>query len=355
MKNLNNNFKIVLSSAFIIIGCVLLFFSKSNLDLVNNNISVENAKYQSEILKIKKENKKAKESIDELDKNLSKLNSRKEVLENLVPQYDFESNKYDDYISYPVSLDYNVQNIKKIGLKNSEARINSFYFNNKVRDLESAKSNLLISSILQNDYLIREVNYNLLRSNFEVYKYNGILNYYNSTNNYFSKAKLKIESKDRLVSLYQNMVVLKSLGLEMLDHLAFVGASDQKEIDLQNIKRQTGVMSSSNYSIPQKFTEAYYKKLLFGTDVYSISNIYTNYVNIKEQKFENGNIKILNDFRGRVHIISELKDEKIINYYYDTSGNVYKVVDFSDGIEPIDFIKTPGIMEHSLKLYKSAK
>lgn len=141
----------------------------------------------------------------------------------------------------------------------------------------------------------------------------------------------------------------------MLDHLAFVGASDQKEIDLQNIKRQTGVMSSSNYSIPQKFTEAYYKKLLFGTDVYSISNIYTNYVNIKEQKFENGNIKILNDFRGRVHIISELKDEKIINYYYDTSGNVYKVVDFSDGIEPIDFIKTPGIMEHSLKLYKSAK
>ena len=82
------------------------------------------------------------------------------------------------------------------------------------------------------------MNYNLLRSNFEAYKYNGILKYYNTTTNYFLKSKVQIESKDRLMSLYQNMIVLKNLGLEMLDHLAFVNILDQKEIDLQNIRNK---------------------------------------------------------------------------------------------------------------------
>ena len=63
----------------------------------------------------------------------------------------------------------------------------------------------------------------------------------------------------------------------------------------------------------------------------------------------------MQDFRGRIHLISELKSNQIMNYYYDTSGKVYKVVNFYDGIETIDFNKTPGILERSVKLYKYAK
>ena len=112
----------------------------------------------------------------------------------------------------------------------------------------------------------------------------GFLKYYNTTTNYFLKSKVQIESKDRLMSLYQNMIVLKNLGLEMLDHLAFVNILDQKEIDLQNIRKQINNSNLFSYSIPQKFTEAYYSKLLFGTDVHCIVNSYSEYVNIKEKK-----------------------------------------------------------------------
>lgn len=355
MKSLSSTSKKILSILFILSGCILLFFAKENFKLVNTNISVENAKYKTDILKIKKENNKSKDDISDLEKKLNKISNRRKTMENLVSEYDYETNKYDDYISYPMALDYNVLNIKKLEAQDKDNIINSFYFNDKVRDLESAKSNLLISSILQNDYLIREVNYNLLRSNFEAYKYNGILKYYNTTTNYFLKSKVQIESKDRLMSLYQNMIVLKILGLEMLDHLTFVDISDQKEIDLQNIRKQMNNSNSFNYSIPQKFTESYYNKLLFGTDVYCVVNSYSKYVNIKEKKIDNGKIKIMQDFRGRIHLISELKSNQIMNYYYDTSGKVYKVVNFSDGIETIDFNKTSGILERSVKLYKYAK
>ncbi|WP_040552671.1 hypothetical protein [Peptoniphilus indolicus] len=137
--------------------------------------------------------------------------------------------------------------------------------------------------------------------------------------------------------------------------MAFVNILDQKEIDLQNIRKQINNSNLFSYSIPQKFTEAYYSKLLFGTDVHCIVNSYSEYVNIKEKKIDNGNIKIMQDFRGRIHLISELKSNQIMNYYYDTSGKVYKVVNFYDGIETIDFNKTPGILERSVKLYKYAK
>ena len=44
---------------------------------------------------------------------MNKISNRRKTMENLVPEYDYEANKYDDYISYPMALDFNVLNIKK--------------------------------------------------------------------------------------------------------------------------------------------------------------------------------------------------------------------------------------------------
>ena len=107
-------------------GCVLLFFAKENFKFVNTNISVENAKYKTDILKVKKENNKFKDNLSNLEEKLNKISNRRKTMENLVPEYDYEANKYDDYISYPMALDFNVLNIKKLGAQDKDNIINSF-------------------------------------------------------------------------------------------------------------------------------------------------------------------------------------------------------------------------------------
>lgn len=352
MKNLNNKSKVALSILLVGIGIVLIFVANKNFKAIDESITVKNQKYKSKIESVKLTDEKTQKSLDEIQKKIDLIDSREQALQGLVNSFNFEDNKYDDYISNPVNLDFNHKNILSIKNDSTDKVINSYFFNNRVSDAEMARINLLFSSILQNDYLIKEVNYNLLRSNLEAYKYNGILNYYNTTNNYFIKSKLKIDSKDKLMSLYKNMLVLKKLGLDMLDHLSYTNITDKKEVDFQAVKNQMNQMEFSQYNIPEKFTKEYYQKLMFGTDVYNIINSYSNYLNEYEIVEGNSVIKILRDDRKRVYAAAEISNENILNYYYDSSGKVFKVVDFTDGIQTIDLLKSPKINDRANEIYK---
>lgn len=348
---IKNNLKLLMSFIFIIISIFLIWKSIIDFNRVDINISAENLKYKNQLESIKKTNSKLKEDIESVDKKLNLLSDRRETLQNLVTYYDYESNKYNDYISKPLELDFNYKNILKIEPNYSNGILNSYYFKNIVEDIDVAKINLLISSIGQNDYIISQINYNLLKSNIEAYKYNGILNYYNSTNSYFIKSKLQINSKDSLKTLYNNMLSLKKLGLEMLDHLSFTGISSKKSIELQNLKNEMSKINSSEFNIPEKYTSEYYDKLLFGTEIYNIIAPYTDYIKEVELIHDESTLRGFVDSRNRVYLISEMKNDAVKNYYYDTSGNLYKVIDFSDGIQSIDIMQTKGLSDKSKELY----
>lgn len=345
MKTQKNKMYIISSIICILASVTLLFFSMKSLQGVDDSIGLKNNAYKEKIKKAIEEETKIDSSLSEVNSKLNLLDQRKTELQNLVISYDYDKNKFNADTFSPMNLYYNSSTISNVNNIYTNSRIKSVLFKDVATENDEVKTDLLFSSILQNDFIINDVNYNLIRSNLEVYKYNGILAYYNGTNNYFLKSKLKIESKDKLNNLQNNMLAIRKLGVYLYDHLSF---NNNNNSELKRLSSYT----DSNDLLPDKYIQEFNKKLLFGTEIYNVISNFTNYVKIDEMIANNATLKIMRDFRGRVDMISELSNDIEKNYYYDNKGKVYKIVELTDEIKEIDLTNLNEV-NHADSLYKA--
>lgn len=351
--------------------------------------SLKNYKLHSETsLKYKNMNTVLEEKIAKTEDSINLYNSKvKAIDDNLLKMHKL-SKKYDS-----LTLNKNIQSVEKYILKsmegnfdkdrkNSMKNINTryrklrsaFFADDEVANLEEAKTNILISSALLNNFVYSKLNNDISRNNNEVYKLTGLFNAYENSN-YFVKNilaqyinKNDIPLKTVKDNVYNNLFIYNNV-INAYDALLFPSSTNYtyllslrdlytKETQNLNIKKSDDIDNNI-----KEMLKSLDNCVLFGFDTFSQNIDYMHDYDIIDKTFETDNgVKVLRyliDKRGRLYCAEErINGVPKTMDYFNSSGNPFILVDmenykiyyFSDGIKS-DVNK----YNQAVEIYKSYK
>ncbi|WBW50660.1 hypothetical protein O6R05_03680 [Peptoniphilus equinus] len=338
-----------LSLGLLVVSIAVIAYGIIKMGRFDESFSTTLSQVEADNQKVVEQNKLLDEELDTIDKQLTSLETRKATLGQVVAAFDYEANKYDAYLIELQPLNYNERFINAMGSSDLGPFLASSTFESASVDLETAKRSLLISSMVQNDYIVNTVNTNLLQSNVKVEQGNGLLQYYNGTNNYLLKDKIHFQSQDTMEKLSNNMLLLKQLGLEMMLHLNY-GSNDSDGKELTALSNHLKGKNLSGYAVPKQFTEPYHNILKFGTDTYALVNDYTNHVRSTESLNDGHTIHTLRDERNRIFLIEDVGETSHYLYYYDQSARPFCCYALGDGIEEVDLNTSTELQQRAVEL-----
>lgn len=356
MKGLNN--RIYILSIVLNIILISIFSYHSFFNMKKNKVESSLYKTQNKILK--DEIKENEESINFFKSKLDVIEDRESrtmEMENYYKNVNFNLNTYTNIYNkgFLKSLSGNLD----IGRKNSLVeqnmefeKLNSTYFlEEEVFSRDEAMNNIIVNSLVLNDYLYEVLNSKIVLNNNEMFKKIGVVDQIENNNNYIVKDKLykillkdnEFNNKNLIYEKSKNILKLKEESILAYDNLLYPSdynynylneAKNNLKIEKDNINyNNTFKINDSTLQNIKKIN----KQSLFNIDVISQNINYLKDLNIikipmdSEDEQDNKNIiRYLVDSRNRIYLIEEnLADDVFLNYY-NSEGNALSQIDLNN-------------------------
>lgn len=356
MKGLNN--RIYILSIVLNIILISIFSYHSFFNMKKNKVESSLYKTQNKILK--DEIKENEESINFFKSKLDVIEDRESrtmEMENYYKNVNFNLNTYTNIYNkgFLKSLSGNLD----IGRKNSLVeqnmefeKLNSTYFlEEEVFSRDEAMNNIIVNSLVLNDYLYEVLNSKIVLNNNEMFKKIGVVDQIENNNNYIVKDKLykillkdnEFNNKNLIYEKSKNILKLKEESILAYDNLLYPSdynynylneAKNNLKIEKDNINyNNTFKINDSTLQNIKKIN----KQSLFNIDVISQNINYLKDLNIiktpmdSEEEQDNKNIiRYLVDSRNRIYLIEEnLADDVFLNYY-NSEGNALSQIDLNN-------------------------
>lgn len=356
MKGLNNRIYILSIVLNIILISIFSYYSFFNM----KKNKVESSLYKTQNKILKDEIKENEESINFFKSKLDVIEDRESrtmEMENYYKNVNFNLNTYTNIYNkgFLKSLSGNLD----IGRKNSLVeqnmefeKLNSTYFlEEEVFSRDEAMNNIIVNSLVLNDYLYEVLNSKIVLNNNEMFKKIGVVDQIENNNNYIVKDKLykillkdnEFNNKNLIYEKSKNILKLKEESILAYDNLLYPSdynynylneAKNNLKIEKDNINyNNTFKINDSTLQNIKKIN----KQSLFNIDVISQNINYLKDLNIikipmdSEDEQDNKNIiRYLVDSRNRIYLIEEnLADDVFLNYY-NSEGNALSQIDLNN-------------------------
>lgn len=356
MKGLNNRIYILSIVLNIILISIFSYYSFFNM----KKNKVESSLYKTQNKILKDEIKENEESINFFKSKLDVIEDRESrtmEMENYYKNVNFNLNTYTNIYNkgFLKSLSGNLD----IGRKNSLVeqnmefeKLNSTYFlEEEVFSRDEAMNNIIVNSLVLNDYLYEVLNSKIVLNNNEMFKKIGVVDQIENNNNYIVKDKLykillkdnEFNNKNLIYEKSKNILKLKEESILAYDNLLYPSdynynylneAKNNLKIEKDNINyNNTFKINDSTLQNIKKIN----KQSLFNIDVISQNINYLKDLNIiktpmdSEEEQDNKNIiRYLVDSRNRIYLIEEnLADDVFLNYY-NSEGNALSQIDLNN-------------------------
>lgn len=356
MKGLNNRIYILSIVLSIILISIFSYYSFFNM----KKNKVESSLYKTQNKILKDEIKENEESINFFKSKLDVIEDRESrtmEMENYYKNVNFNLNTYTNIYNkgFLKSLSGNLD----IGRKNSLVeqnmefeKLNSTYFlEEEVFSRDEAMNNIIVNSLVLNDYLYEVLNSKIVLNNNEMFKKIGVVDQIENNNNYIVKDKLykillkdnEFNNKNLIYEKSKNILKLKEESILAYDNLLYPSdynynylneAKNNLKIEKDNINyNNTFKINDSTLQNIKKIN----KQSLFNIDVISQNINYLKDLNIiktpmdSEEEQDNKNIiRYLVDSRNRIYLIEEnLADDVFLNYY-NSEGNALSQIDLNN-------------------------
>lgn len=356
MKGLNNRIYILSIVLSIILISIFSYYSFFNM----KKNKVESSLYKTQNKILKDEIKENEESINFFKSKLDVIEDRESrtmEMENYYKNVNFNLNTYTNIYNkgFLKSLSGNLD----IGRKNSLVeqnmefeKLNSTYFlEEEVFSRDEAMNNIIVNSLVLNDYLYEVLNSKIVLNNNEMFKKIGVVDQIENNNNYIVKDKLykillkdnEFNNKNLIYEKSKNILKLKEESILAYDNLLYPSdynynylneAKNNLKIEKDNINyNNTFKINDSTLQNIKKIN----KQSLFNIDVISQNINYLKDLNIikipmdSEDEQDNKNIiRYLVDSRNRIYLIEEnLADDVFLNYY-NSEGNALSQIDLNN-------------------------
>lgn len=359
MRNLSNKTLFTIFLIFLIGTGVFSYLTYMNFTKI---MSIES------VYKLK--NKELKSQINSQSENLngiiSKIEATKSNLENIskieqryIGITNFDLNAVDNEIKkYSLTTfknNYNLSVNSDILNKDEKYRklIVTFFQDDEVRDLNSAKNNFLTGSLILNDFINSKLQPKIFENNNRLNKMKGVFNFFNNTNNFLLKYKInnyltEKREKDENYLFPKSINGLRSEIINLEDNLlkAFdvsLIPSKENSAYLSEIKSIIDSERANVEILPtkDKTFELYNKNLknimVLSTDLYSQNVDFLKNYKILDKTYDTNNgvevLRYLIDDRNRIYMAEVRVDGKAkYIYYYDSSAIPFFALDI-DGFK----------------------